>query len=231
MLKQFSKSFIAASFVFFLSGMSYSAAATETPSPDVAASGSETEVKNATDPYILIASLADKTFKELNAHKQDMTTNKARQIITDILLPYVDNKYSSYKVIGPNIKNTTREQRDKFTLAFTNYIVATYADALKKYTNQTIEVQKPEPIKDDIVPVRVTIHTPGAEDVEVIFKMRRNNKTHEWKAFDMVAEGISLLSAKQSELSGMIREKGIDSVSNSLVKHVKDTAGNTPVKK
>jgi phospholipid transport system substrate-binding protein len=35
----------------------------------------------------------------------------------------------------------------------------------------------------------------------------------------MVAEGISLLSAKQSELSGLIRDKGIDEVSKMLENH------------
>ena len=40
----------------------------------------------------------------------------------------------------------------------------------------------------------------------------------------MVAEGISLLSAKQSELSGLIRDKGIDAVSRQLNEHVAATA-------
>ena len=35
----------------------------------------------------------------------------------------------------------------------------------------------------------------------------------------MEAEGISLLSSKQSELGGMIRDKGIDSVSQMLEEH------------
>ena len=63
------------------------------------------------------------------------------------------------------------------------------------------------------------------ETAEIIFKMRLNKKTGSWKAYDMVAEGISLLSAKQSELTGLIREKGIDSVTATLHQHVADTAG------
>ena len=54
--------------------------------------------------------------------------------------------------------------------------------------------------------------------------MRQNQKTNTWKAYDMVAEGISLLSAKQSELSSLIRQHGIDYVSNMLEEHVKNTA-------
>ena len=176
------------------------------------------------DPYSLVNEAASKTFARLQKDqpqiKQDPTY--LRQIIRDELMPYVDNKFASYKVIGSNIKNTTPEQRERFVLAFTDYIVATYADALAKYDNQTIKVEQAKPIGDEkIVSVNVTVHSPGKPDVSVVFKLRQNNKTGEWKAFDMVAENVSLLASKQSELGGMIRDKGIDAVSSMLEAHNK----------
>lgn len=183
------------------------------------------KVADSSNPYTLIATLADNTFSSIKANKDKLSdVMVARKIIETELLPYIDNKYAAYKVIGSNLKNTTEKQRDDFTQAFTKYIVATYADALKKYTNQSIEVQAPEEIKDKIVAVKVFIKEAGKPDLEVIFKMRQNQKTNTWKAYDMVAEGISLLSAKQSELSGLIRQHGIDYVSNMLEEHVKNTA-------
>lgn len=182
-------------------------------------------VADSSNPYTLIATLADNTFSSIKANKDKLSDAMvARKIIETELLPYIDNKYAAYKVIGSNLKNTTEKQRDDFTQAFTKYIVATYADALKKYTNQSIEVQTPEEIKDKIVAVKVFIKEAGKPDLEVIFKMRQNQKTNTWKAYDMVAEGISLLSAKQSELSSLIRQHGIDYVSNMLEEHVKNTA-------
>ncbi|MEE1339905.1 MAG: ABC transporter substrate-binding protein [Succinivibrionaceae bacterium] len=183
------------------------------------------KVADSSNPYTLIATLADNTFSSIKANKDKLSDAMvARKIIETELLPYIDNKYAAYKVIGSNLKNTTEKQRDDFTQAFTKYIVATYADALKKYTNQSIEVQTPEEIKDKIVAVKVFIKEAGKPDLEVIFKMRQNQKTNTWKAYDMVAEGISLLSAKQSELSSLIRQHGIDYVSNMLEEHVKNTA-------
>ncbi|MDD6177565.1 MAG: ABC transporter substrate-binding protein [Ruminobacter sp.] len=183
------------------------------------------KVADSSNPYTLIATLADNTFSSIKANKDKLSDAMvARKIIETELLPYIDNKYAAYKVIGSNLKNTTEKQRDDFTRAFTKYIVATYADALKKYTNQSIEVQTPEEIKDKIVAVKVFIKEAGKPDLEVIFKMRQNQKTNTWKAYDMVAEGISLLSAKQSELSSLIRQHGIDYVSNMLEEHVKNTA-------
>ena len=176
---------------------------------------------DTSNPYTMMQTLADNTFAAIKKNKDRLDdTSVSRGIIRTELLPYIDNKYSSLKVIGTNLKSTNDEQRKKFTAAFTDYIIATYADALKKYTTQTVKVQEPEDIKDDFVAVRVTVMEPGAPDLEVVFKLRLNKKTGQWKIYDLVAEGISLLSAKQSELGGLIREKGIDAVSQQLIDHV-----------
>ena len=174
------------------------------------------------DPYALINEAASKTFERLNKDQSQIHSEPGylRVIIRDELMPYVDNKFAAYKVIGSNIKDTSPEQRERFTQAFTNYIISTYADALAKYDNQKIKVESAKPVGDEkITSVNVAVLDPGKPDINVIFKLRQNNKTGEWKVFDMVAEGISLLSSNQSELGGMIRDKGIDAVSQMLEEH------------
>ncbi|TOI05525.1 ABC transporter substrate-binding protein, partial [Vibrio parahaemolyticus] len=55
-------------------------------------------------------------------------------------------------------------------------------------------------------------------NIKLEFKLRKDNKTDEWEAFDMVAEGISLLSSKQSEWNTKIRQDGILAVAQDLEK-------------
>jgi len=173
------------------------------------------------DPKELVVAVSKKTFEEIGKNKENLADIEfAKKLIEDQLLPYIDAKYASYKVIGVNLKKTTEAQRDRFTKAFTNYIVLTYATALKKYSSQTLEFPQELVDKNDkIASVRVIMKDKGAPDIELIFKLRKNTKTGLWKVYDMVAEGISLLSAKQSELSGLIRDKGIDEVSKMLENH------------
>ena len=52
--------------------------------------------------------------------------------------------------------------------------------------------------------------------IDISFRVRKNKKTLEWKAYDMVAEGVSLLDSKQAELSGLIRQKGLPYVTEML---------------
>jgi phospholipid transport system substrate-binding protein len=56
------------------------------------------------------------------------------------------------------------------------------------------------------------VKEPGRPDINLSFKLRKNRKTDDWKAYDMVAEGISLLSSKQSEFQSILRNDGIQKV-------------------
>ena len=58
--------------------------------------------------------------------------------------------------------------------------------------------------------VKLLIRESGKQDLELVLKLRKNSKTGEWKAFDIVGEKISMLDAKISELSPIIKSQGVD---------------------
>lgn len=179
------------------------------------------------DPYKMLITVADETFGEIKQNADKVKSDPAyrRELIRTHLMPYVDITYAAYKVIGNNLKSTTKEERAAFTDAFADYVVAAYADALGKYDQQELvaPAYRQVPADETMVNIKFLIREPGKQDLELLFKLRKNTKTGEWRAYDMVAENISMLSAKQSELSPMIREKGIAAVTDILVKH---NAGN-----
>lgn len=101
-------------------------------------------------------------------------------------------------------------------MVFREYLVATYAGVFTQYTSQQVEFGAPQPFKGkDVVVVKTKIIEAGKPDIKIDFKVRED-RSGEWRAYDMIAEGISLLDAKQSELQGMLRQQGIDHVSNLL---------------
>ncbi|MEV3834861.1 phospholipid-binding protein MlaC [Aeromonas allosaccharophila] len=176
---------------------------------------------DATDPNALVDQAAKQTFARLKADQTQVKSNPdhLRVIIREELLPYVDNRFAAYKVLGNQIKETTEAQRNAFVEVFTEYMVSSYADALAHFDKQTVKVEPGKAPSGNITAVNVSVKETGKPDIFLEFKLRKNNKTGEWKAFDMVAEGISLLSAKQSELGGLIRQNGIDAVIAQLREH------------
>lgn len=182
------------------------------------------------DPYKMVTVVAKATFDKIKANKSKMKdVNFRKDLIRNDLMPYVDTKYAAFKVMGTNLKKATPQERDAFSDVFAEYIVASYADALALYENQDLVLPEYKKVSADATQVNVKflIREKGKQDLELIFKLRKNSKTGEWRAFDMVAEGISMLSSKESEISPLIREKGIKKVIELIDQHNK--SGSTEV--
>lgn len=178
------------------------------------------------DPNVLIEEVATKVFSRVKAEQSKLKQDPsyAEQIVKEDLLPYVDIKYSAYIVIGPELKKATPAQRDAFVDAFREHMVLTYSNVLFQYDEQTLKLNaKKKEEGQSIVNVPVSFVQQGAPDINVIFKLRagkskdKANKEPVWRVFDVITEGVSLLTTKQSELGGLIRKQGIDKVTEQLI--------------
>ncbi|CAH0532507.1 Intermembrane phospholipid transport system binding protein MlaC [Vibrio stylophorae] len=173
-----------------------------------------------TDPYRLIDEVAQITFARLKAEQPNIAKNPEilRTIVNEELLPYVNARYAAYKVLGnQQLKKSTKDQRDAFVVAFEDYMIASYAQVMTKYSDQTVKVEAAQPVPADrkIVTVRVDLIEGSHPPLRIDFKLRKN-KDGTWQAFDMVAEGISMVQTKQSEWRDPLKNKGIEAVTQEL---------------
>jgi len=187
-------------------------------------SGATRSYVDKKDPYLMIKKVAGKTFKRFADEQQAIQAdpNLLKNIVREELMPYINYKYSAFKVIGKHLKNTTAQERKEFVPVFREYLVTSYAQVFTLYKKQPVEFAPAKNFTDKkIVAVNTRVIMSGRDDIDVSFKVRRNRKTNEWKAFDMIAEGVSLLDSKQAELSGVIRQKGLPYVTELLRKKSK----------
>ena len=100
---------------------------------------------NAQDqnPYEIANSVASTSLAKIKAAKGDKSA--LEKIIEEDLLPFIDVKYAAYKVMGTCAKTLSKEDRERFTDAFTVYMKKSFVDVLGKYTNQEII---PSPVKE-----------------------------------------------------------------------------------
>ncbi|TMX71176.1 phospholipid-binding protein MlaC [Vibrio rotiferianus] len=187
-----------------------------------AAFGVVADEVDKTQPYQMMKQVAEVTFDRLKAEqpkiKQD--PNLLKTIVEEELMPYVNDRYAALKLLGPNLKGAKREDVGEFIKAFRAYLVTSYAQVLTQYSDQQIAFG-PEPKLDSskrITSIKVDIIDAPRPNTRLEFKLRKDKKTGEWLAFDMVAEGISLLSSKQSEWNTKIRQDGILAVAKDLEK-------------
>lgn len=175
-----------------------------------------------TQPYQMMTQVAEKSFERLKNEQENIHRDPEllKVIVEEELMPYVNAQYAALKLLGPNLKGANRKDVRVFIDAFRKYLVSSYAQVLTQYSDQMIQFGPEPKIKSDsrITSIKVDIIDAPRPNIKLEFKLRKNKKSGEWKAFDMVAEGISLLSSKQSEWNGKIRQDGILSVADELEK-------------
>ena len=179
-------------------------------------------VRAETSPYVLMQQASDKLFSDIknNQAKIKKDPNYLRTIVRNDLLPYVQVNYAGSLVLGSHFKSTTPEQREKFFKAFSDFIEQAYAQVLTAYTDQNIQIEPAKEVGDkNLVSIRVNImQNSGQAPIKLDFKWRKNSKTGEWQAYDMVAEGVSMVVTKQNEWSGILRQQGIDALTAQIQK-------------
>jgi len=178
------------------------------------------EVATPASPYQVIEVTGNKLFSKI-ADKQDALKkfpDLMRDIVEEELMPSVDYQYAAFKILGKHLRDTTKEQRVNFINAMRSYLVRTYANALMQYSDQKVLFEPEGKLKDNAksASVDVKIIDSGKPDIHITFQMRKDSQTQEWKAYDMIVEGISLISSKQAELNRRISDLGLDQVTLEL---------------
>lgn len=173
-------------------------------------------------PYDIVESLSKVVFKSVTSAKaqgDEKTTKELMQLIVrQQLLPFVDVRFAAYKILGPQLKQSTKEERDLFVDAMERNLVDTYSSALVQYNNQEVRYEPKRDVSNQkMVAVRTELLQPGGKPLSMIFKLRKNSKTGEWKAYDLIVEGISLIDSKRAELSQPLRNDGIGQVAETLL--------------
>ncbi|ASN87464.1 phospholipid-binding protein MlaC [Pectobacterium versatile] len=180
-----------------------------------------------TNPYSLMNEAAEKTFSRLKNEQPKIKQNPdyLRTVVREELLPYVQVRYAGALVLGRYYKDATPAQRDAYFKAFEAYLEQAYGQALAMYNGQTYQIVSGQPLGNtDIVSIRVNIvDNGGRPPVRLDFQWRKNSKTGNWQAFDMIAEGVSMITTKQNEWAAVLRQNGVDGLTKQLESSAKQT--------
>ena len=142
------------------------------------------------------------------------------------IVPNFNFERVSRMVLGKNWSSASKEQQDAFQKEFRTLLIRTYASALSKYKNQTLEYKPLRAQPDDKeVTVKTLILQPGGQPIAVDYSLEKG--TDGWKVFDIVIEGVSLVTNYRGQFSNEIRQSGIDGLIQKLVAKNKEA---TPAK-
>ena len=170
-------------------------------------------------PDELIRKTADDVISALKSDEAIQNGNKQKlyQLAEEKILPSFDFERISRLVLGKAWRKATDLQKEQFKSEFRSLLLRTYSIALSKYKDQGIEI-KPMRMKatDEIVTVKTEIVQDGAQPIKVNYALAKDGDS--WLVFDIVIEGVSLVTNYRSQFSSEIRKGGMDSLNKKLTK-------------
>ena len=153
-----------------------------------------------------------KSDKDIQAGNQE----KLFALTEEKILPNFNFDKVSRLVLGKNWTKATPDQKTAFQSEFKSLLLRTYATALSKYKNQTIEYA-PLRMADDATTasVKTSIVQSGGQPIAVNYTLGKQADAT-WKVYDIVIEGVSLVTNYRGQFAQEIRQNGLDSLIKKL---------------
>lgn len=179
------------------------------------------------------AVVTDTLQEERTALEQD--PRRIYELMDRILFPHVDMPRLARLVLGRYWRQATPEQRSRFTEEFKRLLQRTYATAIQTYIDEITE-QAPrvnisyQPTRVDPETgealVRTVIETPRGRSYAVDYRMHRREEG--WKIYDIIIEGISLLTNYRTSFAAEAQRVGVDGLIAELAERNRRSAGTEP---
>jgi phospholipid transport system substrate-binding protein len=146
----------------------------------------------------MLARMQEPSFKGLS---RDAKIVEIEKIIEEVF----DFQELSRRTLGRDWKKFTPEQQKEFVSLFQQVLQNVYADRILAYTSEKIEFGKETELKKGRVEVESYLITTDNKKVPLFYRM--TNKSGEWKVYDVVIEGISMVKNYRGQFREILKTK------------------------
>ncbi len=175
----------------------------------------ETAVASAATPRVVVEQTVAQVIEVLN-QKQLLTAQKQERI-QDIAYAHFDFPTMSRLVLARTWKRFAPPQQQRFQVEFKTFLAKQYGTRLLSYEQEQVELlgERVEPRGDVTVRTRIVGGDFAGADVD--YRMRKG-KDGEWRAIDVVIEGISLVSNYRDQFQAIVGKRGPEGLLAELAK-------------
>lgn len=167
---------------------------------------------------------------QLKARMQDpgftKDFRKINEFVHSVLYPHADFDLISSLVLGKLWKDASPAEKDSFKKEFQTLLIRTYSRAFVEFKEWSVKFLPVNPEEDQRkVLVRTEILQPGLQPIGVNYRMV--NIRGEWKVYDIVIEGVSLVTNYRTSFKNEVENTGsLQEVINHLAKRNTEALAN-----
>jgi len=144
--------------------------------------------------------------------------SKITEYVREVIYPHTDFDRIAALVLGKLWKTATYDERERFKQEFQTLLIRTYSRAFIEFKEWTVRFL---PLEMEAGATKVIVKTqvlqPGIQPIAVDYRMALHNG--EWKAYDIMIEGVSLVTNYRTTFSNEVQTKGsLNAVIDGLAK-------------
>lgn len=118
-----------------------------------------------------------------------------------------DLDFMGRKSLGRSFDGLSPDDQKRWLETFHRFMVANYAGRFTGYSGQKFETLGDEPAAQDTMLVRTRLTDPGAENVDLAYRLRKAGGT--WKIIDLYLKGtVSELALRRSDFTAILDREG-----------------------
>ncbi len=167
-------------------------------------------------PQIPIETASNKLKTQLQDDSFIKDFRKVNIFVEKVVDPFIDFNRVSALVLGKIWKKATKDEKRRFKHEFHTLLVRTYSRAFFEFKDWSVRYL-PLRLKADAKKtiVKTEILQPGIQPLAINYRMVLTKG--QWKAYDIVIEGVSLVTNYRTSIKNEIRKNGsLDAVIKQL---------------
>jgi phospholipid transport system substrate-binding protein len=163
-----------------------------------------------TPPEQLVKSTTEEVVAIIKKDKaiQAGDRSKITALVDEKVLPHFDFTRMTQLAMGRYWRQASPEQQQALVKEFRQLLVRTYAISLANYRDQQVDYKPVKKDSDAEVTVKTEFSKPGAQPIAIDYSMHK--AAEGWKVFDVVVEGVSLVTNYRGSFNELVRKDGID---------------------
>ena len=143
-------------------------------------------------------------------------TKKVDALVETEILPHFDFEQMTKMAMARNWRKATPEQQASLVDAFKMLLVHTYAASISSVAQYKLDYKPLRMAADaDDVLVKSDVSKPGEAPISLNYRMEKQG--NEWKVYDVLVDGVSLVTNYRSSFNSEVRRTGIDGLIKALV--------------
>ena len=150
---------------------------------------------------------------------KEMDQATRRKEMRKVISERFDFRAMSQRTLATNWKKASKEQQQEFVQLFAQLIENTYIGRIEAYTDEKVDFPG-EKVKKKKAVVETLILTATA-DIPINYKVYQK-KNGEWWVYDVIIEGISLISNYRSSYQEIVKKEGFDGLIAKMKAKIKE---------